>query len=391
MWVDRPKGLVYSAGTMKLSVDMWVAPRPMQAQTSRPLSIVALGGDGIGPEVVAAAVRCLEATGVALEIDRPAHGASTLASEGTPFPERVKTALDEADAILFGAVEKASRDILRYIRFHLDTYANLRPASSLPGVRAKTGDGKTNMVIVRELTEGMYPAREGDLSELAVRWPDFRDRLGRPLPPAGKFAVSTTTEPASRRIVTYAIELAKHRRAIGGSRGHVTIVHKSNVLSETDGMFLRICREEIEAAGLTHDDLYVDEAARRMVACPERFDVVVTTNLFGDILSDVASEVMGGMPLAPSAGIGDRFMYFEPCHGSAPDIAGLGVANPTAAMMSAAMLLSVFGHSEAAQVILDGILATLGDGTRTKDLGGSASCEQFTDAVVRRISASSAN
>jgi isocitrate/isopropylmalate dehydrogenase len=297
--------------------------------------------------------------------------------------------MDEADAVLFGAVDTSGGraiPVLRYLRFGMDNFANLRPAVSIDGVQAWIGKGKTNLVVVRELSEGMYPGREGQLAELRQRWPELRDRAGRALPDEGLFAVRVITEKASRRIARCAAMLAAHRKAAGIGTGKVTIVDKSNVLVQTDGLFRRCCEEEIAAiGGLQTECVYIDEAARRMVAVPERHDVVVTTNLFGDILSDVSSEVLGGMPMAPSAAIGGSTPYFEPCHGSAPDIAGTGRVNPVGTLLSAAMMLTYLHAPDPARRLARAVVDTIRGGHRTGDIGGDATCDAFTREVCRRL------
>jgi isocitrate/isopropylmalate dehydrogenase len=362
---------------------------PLPKPPARP-SIVALGGDGIGPEVVDAALQCLRASGAPVDLSLPPHGAQTLAAQGDAFPQAAREACLAADAILFGACETVSRKILRFLRFELDCYANLRPTVTLPGVTLSSGERpagfRADLVIVREASEGMYPGREGELRDLVARWPELRDALGRALPDDGRFALRVVTGRASARIGAYAARLAAERRLRGRGPGHVTIVTKENVLRGTDGLFREACEREIAAVGgVTTDHLYVDEAARRLVACPDRFDVLVTTNLFGDVLSDVAAEAMGGLPLAPSAGIGDRCAYFEPVHGSAPDLAGRGVANPAGAIYTAAMLLAYLGLEEHAARLEGAVAGALTSGVRTRDLGGSASTGQFAEAVCRRL------
>ena len=357
-------------------------PRPREPGARR--VIVAMGGDGVGPEVVAAAVRALRATGAPIEIREPAHGAPAVEAGGEAFPAATRAECDRADAVLFGAAEKASLPVMGYLRRTQDVSANIRPALGwLAGARAPA----TDLVLVRELSEGLYPAREGELAELARRWPEFRDRWGRPLPASGKFAVRVVTEQATRRVGRYAAQLALHRLRTGAGRGRVTIVTKSNVLAQSDGLFHEICKDEVRAASgeLACDQLYVDEAARRLVAAPEAFDVIVTTNLFGDILSDVASEMAGGMPQSPSAALGDTFAYFEPVHGSAPELAGKDLANPIGAMMSAAMILQYLDCAAASARLADAIQAVWGRGIRTADAGGSAGTRGFTDAVCAEL------
>ncbi len=365
---------------------MWVLPGARRAPEAR---VVAVGGDGIGPEVVAAALECLAVAAPDLRIEQPVQGADALARHGTAFPPALRDELARADAVLFGAVDTErghARPILSYLRWERESYANLRPTATLPGVPALTGGRGCNLVIVRELTEGLYPGREGDLAMLAAAIPDYRDRLGRPLPAQGAFALRVVTEQASRRVGAYAARLAAHRKRLGVSPGRVTVVTKQNVLATTDGLFRSACEAEIAAVGgLEVDHLYVDEAARRMVAQLDSFDVVVTTNLFGDVLSDVAAEAMGGLPLAPSAGVGDGWAYFESCHGSAPDLAGQGVANPAATILSAAMMLNYLGIAEASRRLVAATVATITSGVRTRDLGGSAGTAAFTAEVCRRL------
>jgi 3-isopropylmalate dehydrogenase len=337
--------------------------------------LVAMGGDGIGREVVDAAVEVIKASGAEVEIATPPHGAGTAGG----FPPEAKQACDAADAVLFGAAEKESIAILGYLRFTRDTYANIRPAVTLFDKRG------VDMVLVRELSEGLYPGREGDLGEFAQRWPEFRDPFGRPLPREGKFAIRVVTPDATRRIARHAAALCAHRAARRGRPGKVSIITKQNVLKVTDGLFRSICEEEAKAAGVATDHIYVDEAARRMASRPEQFDVVVTTNLFGDILSDVASEAVGGMPVAPSAGIADDFAYFEPVHGSAPDIVGKGLANPFGAVLSAAMALHYVGCGDAAARVVAAVRATHAAGVTTGDLGGHASTHEVTAALVAQL------
>jgi isocitrate/isopropylmalate dehydrogenase len=366
---------------------MWMAPRAPLSRTPR---VVALGGDGIGPEVVAAALACVRASGARLEISEPLHGEAAVRAGQPAFPDALEEELEQADGVLFGAVDTErgqSKAILLHLRFGLDTYANLRPAQSLPGIPAVTGGGRADLVIVRELSEGLYPGREGELADLARALPLYRDPLGRALPESGRFAIRVVTEAATRRVARYAARLAAHRKQRGAGPGRVTVVTKANVFRQSDGLFLEVCRDEIAKLGLEHDHLYVDEAARRLVVMPETFDVVVTSNLFGDILSDVASEVMGGMPMAPSASVGDGHAYFESCHGSAPDLAGKDLANPSATILSAAMMLSWLGQEAEAERLVGAVLAAIAAGDRTRDLGGSLSCSGFTQAVCRRISA----
>ncbi|HET6611279.1 MAG TPA: isocitrate/isopropylmalate family dehydrogenase [Kofleriaceae bacterium] len=369
--------------------DMWLSPRTQAAANNEsPARVVVIGGDGVGPEVVAAAVHCLRALKAPLEIEEPAHGLAAERSEGSAFPDATRRAIDTADAVLFGACDTGpdgrAKPILHHLRFGRHAWANIRPACTLDAVPSKLGEG-INMVIVRELSEGAYPGREGELSTLTERLPELRDRVGRPLPRDGKFAVTVTTAEAARRVGRYAATLARHRADRGYSPGKVTVVDKGNVLVESSRLFREQCEAEAHKAGVAVDHVYVDEAARRLVAVPQSFDVIVTTNLFGDILSDISAEAMGGMPMAPSAAVGDSAAYFEPCHGSGPDIAGRSLANPTAAILSAAMMLAYLGHATLGDRLAAATLDTVRGGERTADLGGSLTTEAFADRVAARL------
>ena len=367
---------------------MWLVPLKKQAKTAK---IVAVGGDGIGPETVAATVRAIQETGAQVEISSPVHGKASIDQGGEAFPYDLKKELEAADGILFGACDTSighAAPILIHIRFRMQTYANLRPALHIPTVPGRIGDSKTNMVIVRELTEGLYPGREGDLKDVIKAFPDLKDHFGGDYPPGeGAFALRIITEHASRRVGRYAAKLAKHRMEQRYSPGKVTVVTKKNIFRKSDTLFQTICEEEIEkVGGLTVDHLYIDEASRQVVASPNNFDVVVTANLFGDVMSDVASEIMGGMPMCPSASIGDKHCYFESCHGSAPDIMGQDKANPAATMLSGAMMLEHLGYDDEARTLFKAVFDTIESGVKTGDLGGSATTSSYTDAVCRAIS-----
>jgi isocitrate/isopropylmalate dehydrogenase len=348
---------------------LWPASKNWAGRTPR---LVALGGDGIGREVVDAAVEVLEAADSGVEILQPRHGKDVPGG----FSEEARLVCDQADAVLFGAAEAPSLPILLYLRFERAAYANIRPAASLFG---EADD--VDLVIVRELSEGLYPGREGELRDLGTHWPDLKDALGRPLPREGKFAIRVVTPEATRRIARHAARLAAYRAERRSRAGKVTIVTKQNVLPMTDGLFRSICEEEASAVGVAFDHLYVDEAARRLASRPAQFDVIVTTNLFGDILSDVASEAVGGMPVAPSAGLAEGFAYFEPVHGSGPDIAGKGIANPVGAILSGAMALHYLGRTDAGQRVVRALQQACARGIRPSDMGGRANTREFVAAV----------
>jgi 3-isopropylmalate dehydrogenase len=383
-WADLTR-LLYTAPAS--------APPCNDTVNEQSLTIVLLGGEGIGPEVVEAAATVLAHLLPAARFVRPPHGQAALAEHGTPLPEVTKEACRSADAILFGAIEKHAREVLRYLRWGLETYANLRPAKSLPGIASGASplakERAIDLLIVRENLEGEYPGREGEMAELVARWPELRDNLGRPLAPEGLFTVRVTTEAGTRRVAEVAARQAQARRE-RGRPGRVTVVTKSNVLMKTDGLFRRVAEEVLDAAGVPHDHLYVDDAARRLVAAPEAFDVLLTPNLFGDILSDVAAELVGGLGMAPSACIGDRYAYFESVHGSAPDIAGKGIANPLATILSCQMMLEHLKRPREAEALEAAVVRLLTERrVLTPDLGGPAGTEQVARELVRLLAARS--
>jgi len=270
----------------------------------------------------------------------------------------------EADAVLFGAVTTPP-DIPNYksaivtLRQELDLYANLRPVRSLgvPGFRQGI-----DLVIVRENTEGLYSGQEEDLGDVAI-------------------AKRVISRRGSARIARAAFDLARRE-----GRPRVTIVHKANVLRLTCGLFRRTAFEIAQDyPGITADEMLVDSMAMRLIKDPEKFSVIVTTNLFGDILSDEAAMLVGGLGLAAAGNIGERGAIFEPVHGSAPDIAGQGIANPLAAILAAAMMLSYLGEPEAAERVNQAVAKTIRSGVLSPDLGGTATTGEVTRAVSAEL------
>ncbi len=326
--------------------------------------IVVIPGDGIGQEVIPAAVEVLEATGLPLEFVAAEAGWGTFERRGTALPAETVAAVRECRLALFGAVSSPARKVAGYrspivaLRRELDLYANLRPALSVPIPGSRAG---IDLLIVRENTEGLYAGRERREGDTAI-------------------AERVITRGASARIGRVACELAMRRRR------QLTIVHKANILPETCGLF----RDTVRAAaadfpGLAVEECLVDTMALRLVLAPEAFDVVVTTNLFGDILSDEAAALVGGLGLAPAGNVGAGVAVFEPVHGSAPDIAGRGVANPVAAILAAAMLLEHAGEPAAAGRVRRAVRWALEHGPRTPDLGGDATTAEVTGAVVNKM------
>ncbi|HEY1017312.1 MAG TPA: isocitrate/isopropylmalate family dehydrogenase [Herpetosiphonaceae bacterium] len=325
-------------------------------------SICLIAGDGIGAEVVPAARRVLQALLPAASFVEAEAGWATFERTGEALPAATLTAVAAADATLFGAVSSPSRRVAGYrspivgLRRQLDLYACVRPVRTppLPGARAGV-----DLLVVRENTEGLYAGleqREGDDRATATR---------------------VVTRAASERIVRWALQYAR-----ANGRRRVTLVHKANVLRETCGLFREAGLAVLaDAEGIEVDELLVDNAAYQLARDPGRFDILVTTNLFGDILSDVASVWGGGLGLAASANYGPANAVFEPVHGSAPDIAGRGVANPLATLGAAALLLEFVGRPAEAARLREAIGLTLSAGPRTSDLGGSAT----TGAVIESI------
>ncbi|HNQ99526.1 MAG TPA: isocitrate/isopropylmalate dehydrogenase family protein [Trueperaceae bacterium] len=327
-------------------------------------TICLIPGDGIGQEVVPAARRLLEATGLPIEFRLAEAGWGTFTAQGTSVPEATLTAVRAADATLAGAFTSPSKRVeghqgaIRYMRRTLDLFSNLRPARSRPIPGSRDG---IDMLMVRENTEGLYVEKERRYGDVAI-------------------ADAVVTKRASERIARVALEQAMRRRK------RLAVVHKANVLPLTSGLFLdTVMSVAKEYPEVETYDIIVDAAAMKLVRDPESFDVLVSTNLFGDILSDLMAGLTGGLGLAPSANLGEKYAVFEPVHGSAPDIAGRGVANPIATFLTAAMLLDHLGEREAARRIERAVDEVLAEGELTPDLGGRASTESLTDAVIAAL------
>jgi 3-isopropylmalate dehydrogenase len=321
--------------------------------------VVVIPGDGIGQEVVPATVRVLEALDCPLSFVEATAGDRVLAETGTALPEETVEAVEAADATLFGAAGDTAADVVLPLRAAVGSFANVRPARAYPGVDALKPE--TDMVFVRENTEGVYAGIESEITEGVTT------------------CTRVITEDASRRIAEFGFEYAAARDA------DVTVAHKSNVMRTTDGQFLDAVRAVADERGADHDEVLMDALAMHLVMRPEEYDVVVCPNLAGDVLSDLAAGLVGGLGLLPSANVGRENGMFEPVHGSAPDIAGQGVANPAATMLSAALMLDHLGYEDDAARIRTAVEGVLSDGPRTPDLGGSATTEDVTDAVLDRL------
>jgi isocitrate dehydrogenase (NAD+) len=339
--------------------------------TASPREVTLIPGDGIGPDITEATLRLLEAAGAPLTWDRQVAGMAAVKAHGDPLPDATLESIKRTTLALKGPLEtpvgKGFRSINVALRKEFDLYANLRPAKSvLPGNRFQDVD----VILVRENTEGLYVGIEN-----YVKVGDDPHAIAQ--------SVAVVTRAGAERIVRYAFE-----HAIRHGRERVTLVHKANILKYSQGLFLETGRKvaaEYEGR-VAFDDKIVDACAMELVMRPERFDVIVTTNLFGDILSDLTSGLVGGLGLTPGANIGESVAIFEAVHGTAPDIAGQGIANPTAVMLAGCQLLDHIGEEARATRIRTAIEATLREGrTVTRDVGGTATTAQYTDAVIAKL------
>jgi isocitrate dehydrogenase (NAD+) len=335
--------------------------------------VTLIPGDGIGPEISAETVKVLEATGLRFVWDEQLAGMAAVDATGTPLPDATIESVRHHKVALKGPlttpVGTGFRSVNVQLRKEFELFANLRPARTLvPGGRFENVD----IVLVRENLEGLYVGVEHFIA------------IGGDPRAVGE-SLAIVTRAGCERIVRYAFEYA-----IRQGRKKVTIVHKANILKMVSGLFLEVGRrigKEYEGR-IESNDMIVDNCAMQLVLRPEQFDVMVTTNMFGDILSDEVSGLVGGLGLAPGANIGTHASIFEAVHGSAPDIAGKGIANPSAQMLAAAMMLDHLGETAQANRLRGAVEQVIvEDGIRTRDLGGSATTREFGDAVAGRMGA----
>ncbi len=333
--------------------------------------VTLIPGDGIGPEITEQTVKVLEATGLGFGWDEELAGMAAVDATGTPLPDATVESIRKNGLALKGPlttpIGTGFRSVNVGLRKAFDLYANVRPAKTmLPGGRYENVD----IVLVRENLEGLYIGVEHFV------------QVGDD-PRAVAESAAIVTRQGCERIIRYAFDFA-----VRHGRRKVTIVHKANILKMVSGLFLEVGKmiaQEYEGR-IEANDMIVDNAAMQLVLRPEQFDVMVTTNMFGDILSDEVSGLVGGLGLAPGANIGSRAAIFEAVHGSAPDIAGKGLANPSAQILAAAMMLDHLNELEAAARIRVAVADTIvKDGIRTRDLGGTASTAEFGRAVARRV------
>ena len=332
--------------------------------------ITLIPGDGIGPEVADATVEVLGTLGVPIEWERVELSAAIIEKAGVSLPPHVLESVERTGVALKGPVTTpiagGFKSVNVAIRKQLDLFANVRPVFTLPGLKTRFQDVNIDMVIFRENTEDLYSGLEHEVIKDVVE------------------SLKIITRYASMRIANYAFAYSKKN-----SRKKITAVHKANIMKLSDGLFIRCCREvAANYPEIAYDELIVDNASMQLVMRPETFDVLLLPNLYGDIVSDLAAGLVGGLGVVPGANMGEKCAVFEAVHGSAPDIAGQGVANPTALMSSSILMLRHLGEGVAADRLQQAIMAAFRQGdVLTRDLGGSATTRQFTDAVKRHIEA----
>jgi isocitrate dehydrogenase (NAD+) len=331
--------------------------------------VTLIPGDGIGPELAEATRRVLEATGIEFDWEYQAAGEAMIAEHGTPLPDEVLESIRRNRVALKGPITTpvggGFRSANVTLRQALGLYANLRPARSIQGLETRYDD--VDLVIVRENTEDLYAGIEHMVG------PDAAE------------SIKIITRAASERIARFAFEYA-----VANGRRKVTAVHKANIMKLSDGLFLESCRTvAAEYAGrIEFEDRIVDNMCMQLVQKPELYDVLVLPNLYGDIVSDLAAGLVGGLGVAPGANIGEKAAVFEPVHGSAPKYAGQNKANPTALILSGALMLRHLGETAAADAVETAVRSVIADGqTVTYDLGGSAGTREFGEAVAARVRA----
>ncbi len=333
-------------------------------------AVTLIPGDGIGPELAEATKGVLEATGIGFDWDVQEAGEATITAEGTPLPDRVIESIRRNGVAIKGPITtpvgSGFRSVNVGLRMALELYANVRPARTMQGVESRYTD--VDLIIVRENTEDLYAGIE--------------HRVG----PDAAESIKIITRAASQRIARYAFEYA-----VKNGRRKVTAVHKANIMKLSDGLFLESCGQvAAEYAGrIEFEDRIVDNMCMQLVQKPELYDVLVLPNLYGDIISDLAAGLVGGLGVAPGANIGERAAVFEPVHGSAPKYAGQDKANPTALILSGALMLRHLGELAAADAVELAVREVIAAGERvTYDLGGSAGTREFGETVAARVRAS---
>ena len=345
--------------------------------------VCVFAGDDASPEAVLPSIEVLQALKLPIDYFEPALDKAQL--KAGKLPADLKKAIDHSNAVLFGAASGVSRPILFYLRWGLETYANVRPSKFILGCKSPlTHPEKIDYLMVRENLEELYPGREGDIALLRERLPEIKDPTGAAVRDLsdGKFALRVITKNRTYKLAEFAVRVAQQRQTVGYP-GRISCFTKSNMLEQTDGLFRQVVESVVRKfPEISYDHFIVDDAARRLVASPEQFDVIITPNLYGDILSDVGAATIGGLGLTPSACYGDKHAYFEPVHGTAPDLAGKNIINPTATLLSAAMLLEYLGFAEAALTLQESVKAVYREGKIVPvDQGGRATTTEFCKAI----------
>ena len=328
--------------------------------------ITLIEGDGIGPEVTRAVVRILDAAGLQVEWEPQVAGVLALERHNTPLPPELLASIERNRVALKGPVTTpvggGFTSVNVGLRKALNLFVNLRPVWSIPSVPSRYSG--IDIIIVRENTEDLYAGIEHEVVPGVVE------------------SLKIITEDASTRVARFAFEYARTH-----NRKRVTAVHKANIMKMSDGLFLRCVRQVGEQfPGITCDDRIVDNACMQLVLNPTQFDILLLPNLYGDIVSDLCAGLVGGLGVVPGANLGEEIGVFEAVHGSAPDIAGKGIANPTALLFSALLMLRHIGEGAMADRIMNAVVATLSDGVRTRDLGGTAATMEYADAICQRLS-----
>jgi len=326
--------------------------------------ITLIEGDGIGPEVTRAVVTILDAAGLQVEWEPQVAGVLALERHNTPLPPELLASIERNKVALKGPVTTpvggGFTSVNVGLRKALNLFVNLRPVWSIPSVPSRYSG--IDIIIVRENTEDLYAGIEHEVVPGVVE------------------SLKIITAEASTRVARFAFEYARTH-----NRTRVTAVHKANIMKMSDGLFLRCVRQVGEQfPGITSDDRIVDNACMQLVLNPTQFDILLLPNLYGDIVSDLCAGLVGGLGVVPGANLGEEIGVFEAVHGSAPDIAGKGIANPTALLFSALLLLRHIGEGAMADRIMNAVVATLTDGVRTRDLGGTATTMEYADAICQR-------
>jgi isocitrate dehydrogenase (NAD+) len=327
--------------------------------------VTLIKGDGIGPEISDAVVKIINATGVEIDWDVQTAGMNVIEAEGEPLPKRVLDSVRQNKVALKSPVTtpigKGFRSVNVQLRKELDLYSNLRPCYNLPNVKTRYDD--VDIVVVRENTEDLYAGIERQVDENTAE------------------SIKIITREASIRIAEFAFDYA-----VKNNRKEVAVVTKANICKLSDGLFLNCAREVAQKyPQINFREILVDNCCMQLVQNPKQFDVLLLPNLYGDIVSDLCAGLIGGLGIAQGANIGKDYAVFEPVHGSAPDIAGQDKANPTAMLMSAIEMLNYIGESEIAKKIKNALFKTLEENIKTQDLGGTATCTEFTNAIISNL------